>query len=51
MRFDSHEGEEHTSRHSRQGYDHLCNLEPFRSTRPRCSNQALAFFILWKVPM
>merc|ERR1711879_59487 len=47
MRFDSHEGEEHTSRHSRQGYDHLCNH--FDPRGPRCSNQALAFFILWKV--
>ena len=43
VRFDSHEGEEDTSHHSRQGYDHLCNLsESLQVNHPRPENKHLA---------
>jgi hypothetical protein len=35
VRFDSHEGEEDTSHHSRQGYDHLCNLSESQVNHPQ----------------
>jgi hypothetical protein len=41
VRFDSHEGEEHTTHHSRQGYDHLCNLSESQVNHPQ-PNQRLA---------